>query len=141
MEQNISITTDAIIFCIIDEQLKVLLVKRGNDPYKGMWSFPSGFLDEGEDLVDGMKRELEEETGLKIKHAKQLRAYGTPGRDPRGHTVSVAFVAQIEAKDSEVKAGDDAAEVEWFNIHRLPELAFDHADILKDALKALDEAL
>ncbi len=141
IEQNIKLTTDAVVFCVIDEKLMVLLVKRGNDPYKGMWSFPGGFLEDDEELIDGMKRELEEETGLKIKNAKQLKAYGGVNRDPRGRTVSVAFVALIEQKDSEVKAGDDAAEAEWHNIHDLPELAFDHAVILKDALASLDDAL
>lgn len=138
IKQDIKVTTDAVVFCTIDEQLKVLLVKRGSEPYKGMWGFPGGFLEDDEDFIDGMKRELEEETGLKIQHAKQLKAYGRPGRDPRGRTISVVFVALIEQKDSKVAAGDDAAEADWFNIHRLPELAFDHAEILEDALASLD---
>ena len=138
IDQNIKLTTDAVVFCTIDEQLKVLLVKRGSEPYKGQWGLPGGFVEDQEDLIDGMKRELEEETGLKIQNARQLKTYGTPGRDPRGRTVSVVYHALIEQKDSEVKAGDDAAEAQWFNVHHLPEvLAFDHAEILQDALKAL----
>jgi 8-oxo-dGTP diphosphatase len=138
IKQNIKLTTDMVVFCVIDEKLMVLLVQRKHDPYKGQWALPGGFVEDDEDLVDGAKRELEEETGLKIKNAKQLHTYGTPGRDPRGRTVSVAYFALIEQKDSKVKAGDDAAEAQWHNVHRLPELAFDHAEILQDALKALD---
>lgn len=141
IEQNIKLTSDAVVFCTINEKLMVLLVKRGSEPYKGMWGLPGGFLEDDEELIDGMKRELEEETGLKIRNAKQLKAYGKVGRDPRGRTVSVAFVALIEQKDSEVKAGDDAAEAEWHSVHDLPELAFDHALILQDALASLDDAL
>jgi 8-oxo-dGTP diphosphatase len=140
-EQNIKLTSDAVVFCVINEKLMVLLVKRGSEPYKGMWGLPGGFLEDDEELIDGMKRELEEETGLKIQNAKQLKAYGKVDRDPRGRTVSVAFVALIEQKDSEVKAGDDAAEAEWHNVHDLPELAFDHALILQDALASLDNEL
>ena len=99
---------------------------------------PGGFVEDDEDLIDGIKRELQEETGLKIKNAKQLRTYGTPGRDPRGRTVSVVYFALIEQKDSKIHAGDDAAEAAWHNVHHLPELAFDHTEILQDALKALD---
>lgn len=140
-KQNISLTTDAVVFCTINEKLMVLLVKRGHEPYKGMWVFPGGFLEDDEELIDGMKRELEEETGLKIENAKQLKAYGAVDRDPRGRTVSVAFVALIEQKDSAVKAGDDAAEAEWHSVHDLPELAFDHALIMEDALASLDDLL
>lgn len=137
IEQNIKLTTDAVVFCIIDEQLKVLLVKRGNEPYKGSWSLPGGFVEDGEELVDGMKRELEEETGLKLMDATQLGVYGAVGRDPRGRTVSVAYYALLDGNNIDVKGGDDAAEADWHNVHQLPELAFDHADILRDALAAL----
>lgn len=141
IKQDIKLTTDAVVFCTINEKLMILLVKRGREPYKGKWSLPGGFLEDDEELIDGMKRELEEETGLKIKNAKQLKAYGQVDRDPRGRTISIAFVALIEQKDSKVKAGDDAAEAEWHNVHDLPELAFDHALILSDALASLDDAL
>jgi 8-oxo-dGTP diphosphatase len=137
-KQNIHVTTDAVVFCVINEKLMVLLAKRGSEPYKGMWGFPGGFLEEKEDLVEGMKRELKEETGLELQNARQLKAYGTPGRDPRGRTISIAFVALIQEENSEVKAGSDADEVQWHNVHDLPELAFDHAQILQDALASLD---
>ena len=95
-------------------------------------------MDDGEDLEPAMKRELEEETGLKIKNATQLGAYGTPGRDPRGHTVTVAFYTLIEDRfTQQVKGADDAADAQWFNIHHLPGIAFDHAEIIADALKRL----
>jgi len=137
IKQNIKLTVDAVIFSVIDEQLKVLMIQRKNEPFKGMWALPGGFVEDDEDLEPAMIRELEEETGLKIKHATQLRAYGTPGRDPRGRTVTVAFYALIDAKYTHVKGADDAADAQWFNIHHLPAIAFDHKVIIADALKLL----
>ena len=84
-----------------------------------------------------MRRELEEETGLKIKTATQLGAYGKPERDPRGHTVTIAYHILIDERHSHAKGGGDAADAKWFNIHHLPEIAFDHADIIADGLKQL----
>ena len=138
MEQNIKVTVDAIVFSVIDEQLKVLLVQRKNEPFKDMWSIPGGFVEDGETLEGAMKRELKEETGLKLKHAAQLHAFGQPGRDPRGHTISIAYYALLEDYlTHKIKAGDDAGDAQWFNIHHLPELAFDHAEMIAYAMKQL----
>jgi len=137
IDQHILLTVDTVVFCIIDEQLKVLLIQRKNDPFKGQWALPGGFVEDDEDLYDAMKRELHEETGLKLKHAQQLYTFGTPGRDPRGRTVTVVYYALIEEHLSKVKAGDDAGDAQWFNVHHLPKIAFDHADIIAYALKQL----
>ncbi|OJW79851.1 MAG: NUDIX hydrolase [Bacteroidetes bacterium 46-16] len=135
--QHIKLTVDAVVFSVIDEQLKVLLIQRKQEPFKGMWALPGGFVEDEEDLEPAMRRELEEETGLKIKEAKQIGTYGTPGRDPRGRTVTVAYYALIDEKNSHVTGGDDAADAQWFNIHHLPGIAFDHADIIAYAMKQL----
>lgn len=128
--QNISVTTDCVIFFRNDQESKVLLVKRKKDPFKDKWALPGGFLEDEEPLKHGAKRELEEETGLKIPNLKQLHTFGTPGRDPRGRTISITFWGEVDSEEK-VKGNDDAAEAGWFNLNDLPELAFDHSEILK----------
>jgi len=91
-----------------------------------------GILEENETMEEGAKRELEEETGLKIKKLQQVAAFGTPGRDPRGRTISIAFVGLVDA-EVKVKASDDAVDAKWFNMNDLPELAFDHREIISEA--------
>lgn len=132
-EQNISVTTDSVIFFTKDGDTKVLLVKRKKDPFKGMWALPGGFLEEEEPLETGAKRELEEETGLKVEKLKQLKAFGTPGRDPRGRTISIVFYGETGSAES-VKGNDDAEEARWFSIKDLPQLAFDHSEIMQVAI-------
>ena len=136
-KQDIAVTVDAVIISK-GEQPKILLVQRGNDPYKGDWALPGGFLEEDETLEEGAKRELEEETGLLIKTIKQIGAFGNPGRDPRGRTISIAFLGTVESP-VEVKGDDDAAEAKWFKLSQLPELAFDHQRIIETALTKLKE--
>ena len=104
-----------------------------NEPFAGKWALPGGFVDEGERLVDAAVRELEEETGLSVTELEQLYAAGDPGRDPRGWTVTVAFMARIDPRKAKAVAGDDAAKVAWHRLDKLPELAFDHAMILDRA--------
>ncbi|MDX1628181.1 MAG: NUDIX hydrolase [Fulvivirga sp.] len=133
IDQNILVTVDALIFKILNnEKWEILLIERKNDPYKGKWAFPGGFVEEDEDLHTACSRELEEETGLKIdsKNLKQVGAFGTPGRDPRGRTVTIAFTASITNDNYEIRGGDDAAKARWWPLADLPSLAFDHADIL-----------
>lgn len=131
-KQNIAVTTDCVIFFNNGNTQKVLLVQRNSDPFKGHWALPGGFLEEEETLEAGAKRELEEETGLKIKELKQLRAFGTPGRDPRGRTISIAFFGET-ASEEKVEGADDAADSRWFDLNDLPDLAFDHSEILQEA--------
>lgn len=130
---KIFVTVDAVIFKKTDSGYDILFIKRKNDPFKGKWALPGGFVDENEDLFDAANRELLEETGVKITGLEQLGAFGKPGRDPRQHTVSIAYTGFAE-QNTKAVAADDADEAQWFSIHALPELAFDHADIVKSAL-------
>ena len=115
---------------------RVLLIKRGGPPFQGAWALPGGFVEPHEPLEDAARRELQEETGLELGRLEQLRAFGKPGRDPRGWTVSVAHLAvagQAEASGLRPLAASDAADVAWFDLDDLPELAFDHGEILDTA--------
>ncbi|MCJ7759245.1 MAG: NUDIX hydrolase [Gillisia sp.] len=131
-KQNIAVTVDAVIFYRKADVLNVLLIKRKNEPFRDQWALPGGFLEEDEIMLEGAKRELEEETGLKIEKLQQIGAFGAPGRDPRGRTISIAFVGLIRT-EAKVKASDDALEVKWFNLNDLPDLAFDHRAIISEA--------
>ncbi len=121
---------------LISESNKVLLIQRKNEPFADFWAFPGGFVDENEDLLDAAIRELEEETGVRNDDLLQLRAYGTPGRDPRGHVISVVFCG-ISSQKNEIKAADDAKDAKWFPIDDLPELAFDHEKIMQDFIEEI----
>lgn len=131
-KQDIGITVDAVIFVREENGLRLLLIKRNNDPYKGQWALPGGFLKEDESLQDGAKRELEEETGLRPKDLWQIRAFGEPGRDPRGRIISIAFMGVLDRVE-EVKGGDDAGDASWFQLSNLPQLVFDHKEIIAAA--------
>lgn len=135
INQNIKLTVDAVIFSNDDQSDFVLLVKRKNDPFKGQWVLPGGFVEDGESLEDAARRELEEETSLKIKRLTQVKAYGDPGRDPRGHTVTVAFYGKVDKAVAKIKAASDADDVRWWDLKELPKLGFDHEEILKNAVK------
>lgn len=115
---------------------KLLLVCRGNEPYKGCWALPGGFLEMDETLEECARRELKEETGLETaERFEELKSFSTVDRDPRGRTITVAFLAVVPP--CEVKGSDDAAEARWFALGELPELAFDHREIVKVALERL----
>lgn len=133
-KQNISVTTDCVIFFRNGNKPKVLLVKRKKEPFKDRWALPGGFLEEEEPLEIGAKRELQEETGLAIEKLEQLHTFGTPGRDPRGRTISITYWGEV-AREEQVKGSDDAAEASWFELNDLPALAFDHSEILRVAQK------
>jgi 8-oxo-dGTP diphosphatase len=137
------VTADCVIFAMDARDLRVLLVKRKHPPGKGQWAFPGGFVDANEDLQVAAFRELAEETGLGAGITlEQLRAFGEPGRDPRGHTVTIAFVGFVLVAP-EPTAGDDAAHAEWIALQAIDagqvKLAFDHADILRFARERLAE--
>ncbi len=112
----------------------VLLVQRRHGPFQGKWSLPGGFVEYGEDLATAVQRETAEETGLDGLLFRQFRTYGDPERDPRGHTVSVVYIAEIVGEAPQVQGGDDASQAAWFPVTDLPELAFDHLEILHDVL-------
>lgn len=131
-----AVTVDVVIVTR-EARPRVLLIRRKHDPFAGKWAIPGGFVDENEPLEDAAQRELFEETGVRRARLEQLEAFGDPGRDPRGWTVSVVFLAHIPAKSARAEADDDAAEVGWHRLDRLPPLAFDHAEILACARKRL----
>lgn len=134
-KQNIAVTTDCVIFYKPSGgELKVLLVQRENDPFKNDWALPGGFLEDEEPLEEGAKRELKEETGLQISEVHQLKAFGNPGRDPRGRTISIAFWGEVFSEEK-VEGSDDAKDANWFSVEKLPDLAFDHKEIIEYALK------
>jgi 8-oxo-dGTP diphosphatase len=116
---------------------RLLLVRRARDPFRGDWALPGGFVEEGERVADAAPRELAEETGLDPRSLRfrLLGVYDTPGRDPRGWTVSVVYLAVARAELA-VRGGDDAGDARWFDPQALPGLAFDHAAIIADGLSA-----
>ncbi len=129
-----AVTVDTVLATIGERgELRVLLIERGKDPFAGRWALPGGFVDQHEDLMAAARREMLEETHIKLGPLVQLGAYGTPHRDPRGHTVGVAFLGVVEPGAAEGIAGDDAADCRWFAAKRPPKLAFDHGQILRDA--------
>ena len=123
------------------DPFSVLLVERGRDPFRGCFALPGGFVDYGEDLAAAIDREIREETGLVGLPFRQFRAFGAPDRDPRGHTVSVVYVAVIEGEAPTAIAGDDAAAAAWHPVGTLPPLAFDHEMILQQALRHIRQGL
>jgi 8-oxo-dGTP diphosphatase len=129
-----AVAADTVLFRMAGDQVEVLLIKRAGDPYKGRWALPGGFVDENESLEHAAARELEEETGVKAVRLEQVGAFGEPGRDPRGHTVSIVFAAVLE-RGRKVRAGDDASEADWHPAFSPPPLAFDHKAILSAALE------
>ena len=139
--QNIKIAADSLVFSKSNGQLQLLLIERGNEPFKGMWAFPGGFVEDDEDLEAAALRELHEETGMELHTMKQLHTFGTPGRDPRGRTVSVVYYAVVDADEHSVKGGDDAAAASWVNVKDITALAFDHKEVLNFALQLLKDEL
>lgn len=126
-----ALTTDVVAFALRDQQLQLLLIRRANPPFQNQWALPGGFLDIDEDLDQCATRELAEETGLSDLYLEQLGTFGAPERDPRERVISVAYLAVLpNDHDNEAVAASDAAEVGWFAINALPELAFDHAEII-----------
>ena len=133
-----ALTVDCIIFGLDESsKLKVLLIKRGLEPFKDHWALPGGFVDMEEDLEAAALRELEEETGVKDVFIEQLYTFGAPKRDPRGRVVSVAYFALVNLAQHPVQASSDARHVEWFELEQIPALAFDHHDILNVAINRL----
>ena len=112
---------------------KILLIKRKNQPFEGKWALPGGFVEYGEKTEDATVREVLEETGLMTKINHLVGVYSDPNRDPRGHTVSIVYILDIICNE-ELKSGDDARDAKFFDLKNLPDLSFDHEDIIKDVL-------
>jgi len=159
-----AVTADVVVFSMRADDLAVLLIRRNDAPFKGAWALPGGFVDANESLERAAARELYEETGVNRVRLRQLGAFGDPGRDPRGHTVTVAYYTCVVAESTKVKAGDDAADADWKSLGDIdlspPEpptakkrgakkaptkrarnakvaLAFDHGKIISDAVDRL----
>jgi 8-oxo-dGTP diphosphatase len=134
-----SVTVDVVIFAILDDQLRVLLIRRKNPPFQAMWAIPGGFVNMVESLETAAYRELEEETGVTRDDAylEQLYTFGEPDRDPRTRVITVAYFALVRADRLELRAASDAVDLGWFSVYNPPDLAFDHARILRYALQRL----
>jgi 8-oxo-dGTP diphosphatase len=132
------VTVDAVVFAVTADAIKLLLIKRGHEPFKGKWAFPGGFIGIDEELDDAIARELQEETGLTGVRLEQMHTFGKPGRDPRGRQITVAYMGIIKEGLDRIKAGDDAELAQWFDIVKLPaDMAFDHNEVTKFAIERL----
>src|SRR5882672_10499361 len=125
-----ALTVDCVVFGFDEGELKVLLIERGLEPFKGKWALPGGFVRVDETLDEAARRELEEEAGLGNVFLEQLYTFGEVDRDPRERVVSVAYFALVKLADYKTRAAADAADARWFPISTVPKLAFDHAEIL-----------
>ena len=131
-----SVTADAVLFAEKEGQMYVLLIQRGNDPYKGYWAFPGGFLNMDETVAHCAERELEEETGIQLTGMQLVGIYSDVERDPRGRVITAAYTAMTTMP--EATASDDAAAAQWWPLNALPKLAFDHETILRDAKRVMN---
>jgi 8-oxo-dGTP diphosphatase len=132
------VTVDAAVFAFIRDRVHLLLIKRANEPFKGKWALPGGFVGIDEELADAASRELAEETGLTGIELQQMHTFGKVGRDPRGRQITIVYMSVITRGHNKIKAGDDAAQTSWFDIEKLPEdLAFDHDEVARFAIKKL----
>ena len=132
-----SVTVDIVILTVRDGKLVVLLIRRKRWPFEGMWAIPGGFVNPDESLEEAATRELQEETGVRDVYLEQLYTFGDPGRDPRTRVITVVYYALIRADRLNVQAADDAEDADWFHLHDLPNLAFDHRKILDYTLQRL----
>jgi 8-oxo-dGTP diphosphatase len=129
------VTVDLAVFTVLDQSLRVLLIRRGRDPFAGKWAIPGGFLEIDEPVEAGARRELREETGLEVAGpVEPIGFFAKPGRDPRGRTITLAHAAVVHPDEQKAQGGDDAVEAAWIKVGDPLELAFDHADILDRAV-------
>lgn len=135
---TIRLAVDAVVFGYDPKEgISILLIKRKYDPFKGGWAIPGGLVLENESLEKAVERELEEETGVKVDYLEQLYTFGEVNRDPRNRVVAVAYYGLVKKSDFHLYASTDAEDAKWFHWHDLPELAFDHSQILKFAIERL----
>jgi 8-oxo-dGTP diphosphatase len=140
-QHEIQVTVDIVVFTVDDQKLKVLLIQRGIQPFKGQYALPGGFVLDNETLDAAAFRELSEETGTENLYLEQLYTFGDPKRDPRGRVVTVAYYALVPSGKSPLLAGSDAAAAEWFPVDELPAVAFDHGKIIDYAVNRLRNKL
>ena len=141
MQQSIKLSVDAVVFGYESGTISILLIKRKYEPFKGKWAIPGGFVLNDESLEEAVERELKEETGVEINYLEQLYTFGNPKRDPRSRIVSVAYFGLIHPNAFKIIASTDAEEVQWFQIDQLPELSFDHKEILELSIKRLQSKI
>ncbi|MEM6831676.1 MAG: NUDIX domain-containing protein [Bacteroidota bacterium] len=136
--QAINVSVDALVFGYSSEEgISVLLIRRGIEPYLNKWALPGGLVRNDESLEQAVERELQEETGISINYLEQLYTFGRPERDPRNRVVSIAYYALVKPSTFQLKAATDAKDARWFNIGELPDLAFDHHQIIEKAIQRL----
>ena len=133
---RVLLAVDAVVFAY-DEELKILLIKRGIEPFKGEWALPGGFLRVDETLEEAVKRELKEETNIDQLYLEELQSFSSVDRDPRDRVVSVAYYALVNLENYKIKADTDASDVKWFSFNDIPKLYFDHKLIIEKAIERL----
>lgn len=132
------VSVDAAVFSFFRDVFKLLFIKRKNEPFKGKWALPGGFIGIDEELDDAVARELFEEAGLSGIALEQMHTFGKPGRDPRGRQITIVFMGVASARQRKIRAGDDAAKARWFDVEKLPkDLAFDHNEVVRFAIEKL----
>jgi 8-oxo-dGTP diphosphatase len=132
-----AVTVDCVIFGLDSESLKILLIKRKEEPFINKWALPGGFVGINESLEDAAVRELQEETGIKKSYMEQLYTFSEPGRDPRERVITVAYYALVNLEEHQINAKTDALSAAWFSVDDIPKLAFDHEMIFETALNRL----
>jgi 8-oxo-dGTP diphosphatase len=138
MKQDIKVSVDAVVFGYsLEEGIQVLLIKRKYEPFQKSWALPGGLVLNEESLEEAVRRELQEEAGIDVNYLEQLYSFGQPDRDPRNRVISVAYFGLVRPDDYQLSAQTDAEDVAWFNIKRIPRLAFDHKNIIASAIKRL----
>ncbi|MDE0316233.1 MAG: NUDIX hydrolase [Candidatus Poribacteria bacterium] len=130
-------TVDIVLLTDVFPHPKVLLIRRKTPPFKHLWALPGGFLEMDETLEESALRELNEETNISDVELTQVGTFGHPDRDPRGRVITIAYVGIINSEQQKAVAGSDAVEVAWFSTLELPQLAFDHSEIIEKALEGL----
>jgi 8-oxo-dGTP diphosphatase len=136
-----AVTVDACLFTILESRMSLLLIRRGIEPFRDCWALPGGFVQIDEDLATAAKRELEEETGATGFYLEQLQTFGAVDRDPRERVISVAYFALAPADHIALSADTDASAAAWFAVEALPELAFDHDEIVQTAITRVREKI
>jgi 8-oxo-dGTP diphosphatase len=137
--EEINVSVDIVVFGHDNGDTSILLIKRKNDPFKGQWALPGGFVEADETLMQSAIRELKEETGIELTDLEQVGVFDDPKRDPRKRVISIAHYTSVEKNKFVPKGADDAEDAKWFSLDQLPSLAFDHAKILEAAKTKLKE--